>query len=923
MNRWILFMLLPFFWEGSFARDTSDVFRHGKLKNGLTYYVRHSVAQRGRADFYLVQNVGALLENDDQNGLAHFLEHMAFNGSRSFKEGIPRFLERRGVKHFNAETGQDETVYYINSVPTKDKLLVDSCLLVLKDWSGFLLLDPKEIDKERGVIFEERRSRRDMNARLKEQTDLYTYNGSRYATRNVIGTVEVLESFTPIELKAYYHDYYRPDLQAVIVIGDVEPARIEREIHRLFDPIPKRVDPKPRPVFEIPDNPEPLYAKAFDKELTSPDMVLSRRMRRVPPVSLKEMMKNNLIERFYNDIVVGQLDAYINTQNPLFLLTAVDYGRLVRNYNRWRIYVQAYPHKEREALTQLMEEIERIHRFSLTDKELKRQIDAYLPGLEETEKNKDKLPNAAYVTIYQNNFLEGNPISSVEEDISLSREILSELTAKDLQDWVASWYTDDRNWVFVMRGNDPAYDFPSKDEVKQIMENARKADIKPLDFEVTAVPLLDFEVKGGEIVKEKKIKKLDAEEWTLSNGCKVYYKFSDTDGPKVSLMGESPGGKSLLPAEDLPSASALSSLMMRSGLYKHDVRMMQAILKGHQIRPDIRLGEASEGVSGYCDNNETEMLFQIIYLLFEKPRFDRNDFDKFVYLNKMDYENTPRTAEDTISEAMTKLRLKDSPRLWKRNDQYYDAMDFDKMVAIYHDRFRDASDFRFYLTGNIGREEARTLVKQYLGALPSVYRKEQPVRYDLRKSGSMTETIEANIPDHKYIVNIAYTNKLKLKPGEELCIDIIREILSNRYRDIIREDEGGAYGVEVSASYLSYPKPYQFIGIDFQTSTEKGDRMRAIVHEQIQRLVQEGMSEEEVEDIVMMMKKGRARMLKNRGNAHWMEALRYYVETGKDIDSPAYFEKPIEKIDAKEVQAVAKKFFDTAECADIVIKSDH
>lgn len=189
----------------------------------------------------------------------------------------------------------------------------------------------------------------------------------------------------------------------------------------------------------------------------------------------------------------------------------------------------------------MMEEIERIHRFSLTDKELKRQIDAYLPGLEETEKNKDKLPNAAYVTIYQNNFLEGNPISSVEEDISLSREILSELTAKDLQDWVASWYTDDRNWVFVMRGNDPAYDFPSKDEVKQIMENARKADIKPLDFEVTAVPLLDFEVKGGEIVKEKKIKKLDAEEWTLSNGCKVYYKFSDTDGPKVSLMGESPG----------------------------------------------------------------------------------------------------------------------------------------------------------------------------------------------------------------------------------------------------------------------------------------------------------------------------------------------------------------------------------------------
>ncbi|KIO45488.1 M16 family metallopeptidase [Sanguibacteroides justesenii] len=921
MKKWILFVLLPLLGEGCLAQKTTDLFRHGKLENGLTYYVRHADAQRGRADFYLVQNVGALLEEDNQNGLAHFLEHMAFNGSRSFKEGIPRFLERRGIKRFNAETGQDETVYYINSVPTKEKLLVDSCLLVLKDWSGFLLLDPKEIDKERGVIFEERRSRRDVNARLKEQTDPYVFNGSRYATRNVIGTVEVLENFTPAELRAYYHDFYRPDLQAVIVIGDVDPVRIEREIFRLFGPIPKRIDPKPRPIFEIPDNTEPLYMKAFDKELTASEMVLSRRIRKTPPASLKEMMKYNLIEKFYNDIVVEQLDAYINTQNPLFLLTSVDYGRLVRNYSRWKIYLQAYPRKERQALKQLMEEIERIHRFSLTDKELKKQIDAYLPGLEETEKNKDKLPNAAYVAIYQNNFLEGNPVTSVEEDIALSREILSELTAKDLQDWVASWYTDDRNWVFVMQGNDPAYDFPGKDEIRQIIQDARKADVKPLDFEVKAVPLMDFEVKGGEIVKEKKIKKLDAEEWTLSNGCKVYYKFSDTDGPKVSLMGESPGGESLIPAEDLPSASALSSLLMRSGLYKHDVRMMRAILKGHQIRPDIHLGETSEGVSGYCDNNEAEMLFQIVYLLFEKPRFNRDDFDKFVYLSKMDYENAPRTVNDTINEAMTRLRVKDSPRLWKRNDQYYDAMDFDKMVAIYHDRFQDASDFRFYLTGNIGREEARKLVKQYLGALPSVYRKEQPVKYDLRKSGSMRETIEAHIPDDKYIVNIEYTNKLKLKPGEELCLDIIREILSSRYREIIREDEGGAYGVNVDVSYLSYPKPSQFLGIGFQTNTAKGDRMRSIVHEQIQRLVSEGADDEEVEDVVMMMKKGRARMLKNRGNAHWMEALRYYVNTGKDIDAPVYFEKPIEKIDAKEVQAVAKKFFDTAECVDIVIKS--
>ncbi|MEI3422472.1 MAG: insulinase family protein [Butyricimonas faecihominis] len=396
-------------------------------------------------------------------------------------------------------------------------------------------------------------------------------------------------------------------------------------------------------------------------------------------------------------------------------------------------------------------------------------------------------------------------------------------------------------------------------------------------------------------MKTKKIKMLDAEEWTLSNGCKVYYKFSDQDGMKVSLLGESAGGQSLLPVEDLPSATALSTLIMYSGLYKHNTEMMQAILKGHHIMPNITLGETFEGVSGVCDNNETEMLFQIIYLFFEHPRFDRNDFDKYVYMNKLQVENTPRTVNDTISEQMQQLRVKESPRLWKADSKFYDAMNYDKMVAIYKDRFQDASDFTFYLTGNIQREEAQALVAKYLGAIPSTYRKEKAVHYDLQKKGSITETIVANIPDNKYMTNIEYRNSLKLKPVENLAIDVIRFALSNRYHEIIREDEGGAYGVNVGAAYENAPKPAQMISVNFQSNTEKGDQMRAIVHEQIDKLIAEGVSEDDVNDMILMMKKGRAGVLENRGNAHWQEALRYYVQTGKDLDSPDLFEKPTGK----------------------------
>ena len=858
------------------AQDSPSIFRHGKLENGLTYYVRHTNLQPGKADFYLVQNVGALMEDDNQNGLAHFLEHMAFNGSESFKEGIPNFLKRHGVTQFNAHTGQDETVYYMTNVPTNNKELVDSCIIVMKDWSGFLLLKPDEIDKERGVIQEERRMRRNLGTRLKEQTDAHVYNHSKYATHDIIGSEEILKNFTPEELRAYYNDFYRPDLQAVIVVGDVDAAKIEAEIQRLFNPIPKRVNPKPRLVYEIQDNAFPLYAKAFDKEMTEASMTLLKRVKQNPPASLKEMMKQNLINRFYNQIMEKYLRKYVETQNPSFLETMVGFGGLVRNYDRWNIYIQAYPHKERQALKELMEEIERIHQYAINDKEVKEQVNAYLSGLDETEKNKDKFPNEVYVQMYQNNFLEGKPLTSIEEDIALSREILSGFTTKDVQDWIASWNSDSKNWVFIMQGNDPDYDFPTQEEILNIMQEARHKKLSSHAEEVKAVPLIDFEIKSGSIVKTKKIKMLDAEEWTLSNGCKVYYKFSDQDGMKVSLLGESAGGQSLLPVEDLPSATALSTLIMYSGLYKHNTEMMQAILKGHHIMPNITLGETFEGVSGVCDNNETEMLFQIIYLFFEHPRFDRNDFDKYVYMNKLQVENTPRTVNDTISEQMQQLRMKESPRLWKADSKFYDAMNYDKMVAIYKDRFQDASDFTFYLTGNIQREEAQALVAKYLGAIPSTYRKEKAVHYDLQKKGSITETIVANIPDNKYMTNIEYRNSLKLKPVENLAIDVIRFALSNRYHEIIREDEGGAYGVNVGAAYENAPKPAQMISVNFQSNTEKGDQMRAIVHEQIDKLIAEGVSEDDVNDMILMMKKGRAGVLENRGNTHWQEALRYY-----------------------------------------------
>lgn len=917
----IIYLIFSLFCgAGMLAAQDSTEYRHGRLDNGLTYYIRHTELQKGRADFYLVQNVGAMMEEDNQNGLAHFLEHMAFNGTENFPKGIQTFLKSRGVTRFNAYTGQDETVYHINHVPTYSNGLVDSCILILRDWSGFLLLDPVEIDKERGVILEERRLRQNVSSRLHDQTDRYIFNGSKYAVHNTIGLEEIIKNFTPAELRAYYTDFYRPDQQAVIIVGDIDAVRVENEVIRLFNPIPKRINPKPRVVYEIPENTAPIYCKAFDKELPGNSMLLIKRHRLAPPASLDEMMKDNLLTKFYTDIVHKHLSRYINDESPDFMETMVSVRKLVRNYQSLNIMVNPYPGKDREALQQLFEELERIRRFAFTQQELQEQISRYLEGLDETEKAQKHLSNDVYVQLYQNNFLEGNPVTTIAEDIALSRKILETMTVQDMQHWMSRW-DGNENWVFVMQGNNPDYDFPTAEEISGIMKDVQTKELAPKDNTLRVVPLLDFDVTGGKIVKESDLKKFNAEKWILSNGCTVYFKQVQLEKGVISLTGESPGGSSLLAVEDLPSAAALGHLMLRTGIYKHDARMFEEIMKNHKVNLNLRLGATTEDVRCGCDSADVEMMFQLVYLAFAHPRFDREDFEKFVYQSKMEYERTPKTVMDSVGEAVQKLRLQESPRQWKEDEHFFDAMDYDKMVGVFKNRFGDASDFTFYLTGDISREEAFRLVEKYLGALPATGRKEKPIQYDYLRRVSFKEDIVADIPDEKYLVNIEFHNYLRLSQMEQLALDLLQRILKDRYMAEIREEHGGAYGIDVTSSYTEQGEPHESLGVYFQSSLDKGPMMRSLVHTQIQSVIDKGVKQEEMDDLILLLKKSLSGDSGPGGNSYWTNVLYTYVTKGKDMTrSSEELKKLADKVGAKDVQALARKFFPTADCFDFVIR---
>lgn len=918
MKKYLLFIFV-LLTSSLYAQEKADPdFRHGKLSNGFTYYVRHTAFEPGYAEFYLVQNVGALMEEDHQNGLAHFLEHMAFNGSVSFPEGIPAFLKRRGVAQPNAYTGQDETVYYINRVPTGDPGLVDSCLLILHDWSGFLTLAPEAIEKERGIILEERRLRRDLQMRMEEQVRPLLYNGSKYAYHDVIGKEEVLKNFTRQELQDYYHDYYRPDQQAAIVVGDIDVEKVEKEIIRLFSPIPKRENPKPRVVYEIPDHETSLYAKVIDKEVPGNAVILMKRIKEEQPASLEEMMKNNLLKLFYQNIVQRELRNYLREYNPDFLQANINYQGLTRGYGSLYLFVRAYPGKDRQALRQLLELLDRINRTALNAENVQEEIDRYLNGLDESDKKGNRFPNGVYVNMYQATFLENKPFTTIADDMAISRRILGDMKAGDLQKWVKKWYDDDKNWVFIMQGNDSTYSFPTQPEILSIMQEVKNSELSGSGPSVIAQPLIDFEIQPGQIVKSRKLKKLNAEQWTLSNGLTVYYKYNNYEKGKTTLFGIGKGGKSLLKAEDLPSADALNALMLQSGIYHHDDRMMSAIMKNKKAAMMLQLGAESQTINASAEGDDVDSLFCLVYLQLTHPRFSRDEFEKFTYSGEQDFLSRPRTVEDTLAEWMRRMHYIDSPRLWKQDTAYYRSMDFDRMKDIYEECYGNPFGFTFYLVGDLPAGRARLLVEKYLASLPVSARNTHPIHYNFERRGSVKETLSAGIPENKYIVDIEFFNFLRLSPKERLAFRLLQHILQDRYHYSIREKEGGSYSIDVQA--VAGEKE-QFLGVTFESSSDKGDRMREEVHRQIQQLIEEGIPEEDFRDQVFLFKRNLEKRTFQPTNATWVNEMKQYLETKQFTESNALLEKRIDELRPSDVQKIARKFFATAECKDLGVKS--
>lgn len=925
MGKWVLYIKFIFLLcalTGAFsaAAQPEGVFRTGRLENGLTYYLRHTDLQPGTASFYLVQNVGSLMEEENQNGLAHFLEHMAFNATRTFPRQVDMFLQSRNITSYNAYTAHNETVYNLDNVPVKQQGIMDSCLLILRDWCHYLSLTEEGIAKERGIIEEEWRRGRDAMARALDSTNKYLYNNSKYAAHNVIGNIEIIRHFKRDELAAYYNDWYRPELQAVIVVGDFNLQQAEDFIRREFSPIPKTVDGKRRDLYKIPENQEPLYCKVADKGLDAVSIDLVQRIEKPAlPENKEEQVKRMIVKQFYNQMIAARLNKPDNSGEVNAYQAAVSYDELTRGYDCYTITVNPYPQKDYRALSEVLQVIETVKRFGFTAYEFDLQKKQLLRQINGFERNMDKMYNQVFVSLYRYHFLEGVMITEPEERNRLSRVCLERMTVGDVNDWMHGWLGQDKNRVFIVTANEEDYPCLSLEDILDAEADVRDMDLEAVTFKTDTVNLIDFPLIPGKIVKERVLPVGKAKEWTLNNGAKIVFMTADEGSGNVEIVARSSGGMSLVQPQDLPSAMALNVLALRSGVYKFDQNRIGKIMQAGNQEMQVGLRELNESVQGRTSTAEVRQFFELMHLAFTRPRFDEIEYTRYINELKLSIDSK-RTPLEELSDSVSRLFMASSPRLWKFDTNYIQAIDRRKIESIYNERFGDASDFVFYIVGDLEETVARELVCSYIGSLPSLHRKEKYVGHDLnRRFGYIEKVYKVEMQEDKAMIELRFRNRMSLSRQEAVTFWMFGVILKSRCMQEIREKRGATYNVDVATVYSALPFSSEDLSVSFETDRLKAKELKEWVRREIDGMAAGSVTVEDIRSIAEAQKRSLA--AQPRGIRFWKDALFSYCETGVDKTKPGFHDKTLDAITPDTMGKLMRKFLKHAEFADIVFES--
>ena len=923
----ILFFLAPtgiVFSQGdpNLPLQNDTLVHHGVLDNGMTYYIRHNEEPKERASFYIIQNVGALLEEDNQNGLAHFLEHMAFNGTEHFPgKGIIDFLERHGVafgENINAYTARNQTVYNLSDVPINQPGIIDTCLLILNDWSNYLLLTDKEIDLERGVIKEEWRTRNSADERIWKASLPYLYPDSKFAKRDIIGDMEVVENCDYNVLRDFYHEWYRTDLQAIAIVGDFDAQKMEKKVIDLFSHIPKVKNAPERPFFEIPDNDKMVYGLVTDPEADQTEIqyIIRHRKPVTGPETLKDL-KDDYIHTLFNQMMSQRLAELLQKGDPPFVRGQISYGDFVRGYEALFVYTLPKPNQESLGLKTILTELERVKKYGFTQGELDRTRAEILTRWEKFYNQRDKISNETYINDYVDSYLEGDAYLSAETEYMLVRRLLPTITLEDFTSRIQDWITE-KNQVLLITGPEgEGFVHLSKEAADSIFQQVAMEEVEPYHEEELAESLVSVDLPLADITSARELELEGAVEWKLSNGATVVFSQADFEKDQVQIRAYSPGGSSLYDDDYVPSADMLTYLVNFYGTGEFDATQLQKMLAGKNASLQLTLGYLSEGLNGTSTPKDLETLMQLIYLYFDQPRFDKEAHDAIIARNVAYIENMNKNPEKIMGDSLALIMTDHSPRTRIIDQEFWQDVSIKMVETMYLDRYTDASDYLFFIVGNVEKEKVEPLVQKYIGAIPDLERHEMWIdRKIYEPDGKVEKVIPVAMETPKASVNIMIKNPMPYNAYNRAVLKVIEGILDLRYTETIREDEGGTYSVGVRTGLERWPLEKGSLRIQFDCDPERVSGLKDKIYKELDTLAEDGPSSEDLSKTVENLLKDRQQ---DREHNSFVTGVLYnYYVYGINYDDPANYEGILNNLTTNDVKKVMSSLYSGANLVDVV-----
>ena len=884
--------------------------RVGKLENGLTYYIRHNNYPEGQANFYIAQKVGSVIEEDNQRGLAHFLEHMCFNGTEKFPgNGVIKYLESIGVKFgadLNAYTSIDETVYNIDNVPMNVAGAVDSCLWILHDWAGGLLLEDEDIDKERGVIHEEWRQRNTAQQRMMEAVSLEMYPGSPYGERWPIGTMEVIDNFPYEALRAYYEKWYRPDQQAIVVVGDVNVDEIESKIKGIFADLTMPENPAERVYYPIADNKEPIIAIAQDKEQQYGIVYLFAKHEAIPNEAKGDMQYLILdyAKQMFAQMMRGRMNELAMQPDAPFVEGFVNDGEYFLAKTKGAINGAIIPKegKMKESVAVLYREMLRAKRHGFTESEYVRARAEYLTQLESAYNERAKVKSQRFCKEYVRHFIDNEPIPGIENEYALMNQLAPNLPVELVNQVVASLMSDSNLVVMAMLPEKEGLTYPNDAEVAQLLAAVAAEDITAYEDKVSNEPLIAEEPAGGKVVKVKEVA-FGYKQLTLSNGATVYLKSTDFKADQIMMRAVSKGGQALYDESEAINLSQLTDVIENNGIGNFNTTDLQKVLAGKKANVTPYIDMYREGVVGNSTPKDFETLMQLTYLQFTAPRLDAEAFASYKSKMKAMLENQELDPQTALGDTLVKEFYNNHPRAINMKAADVDKIDDARILEIYKERFANAGDFSFFFTGAIDEAVAIPLIEKYIGGLPTGGKKEKYVdaKLDFQK-GQIKNVFDKQMATPSATVYLVYTGKAKYNLKNNIMMSLTKQILDIIYTEEIREKEGGTYGVGTSGTLNNVPKQSARLLVMFQTAPELREKLTGMAIDLLNKFAEEGPRQQDLDKVREYMLKKYAENQKE--NAYWGNQIQNYVIDG--FDGYKDYEKTLNSITTDDLKKFAK-----------------